>query len=129
MSRTGSHTHFAPIGFLPDERPEVDAEAIVVRVEPDVDPRIVVPTLGPGRVALVVLPRAGESRCFDDDASVEQRVQAAFLAAVENPGVTVILDTTVDHDRGYFPRHALLDRRGNPRRAFHSLVRWSRAAR
>lgn len=128
-AETGSHTHFAPTGFLPEESPDVAAEGVVVRIEPDVDPRVVVPALGASRIALVVLPRAGESRCFDDDQAVELRVRQAYLAAVENPGTTVILDTTVDHDRGYFPRHALLDRRGNPRRAFHSLVRWSRAAR
>jgi hypothetical protein len=33
-----------------------------------------------------------------------------------------VLDTTVDHDRGYFARHGLLDRRGNPRPAFRALA-------
>ena len=27
----------------------------------------------------------------------------------------VFIDTFVDHDRGYYPRHGLLDRRSNPR--------------
>ena len=34
---------------------------------------------------------------------------------------TVFLDTFVDNDRGYYPRIGLLDRRLNPRKAFHAL--------
>jgi hypothetical protein len=33
----------------------------------------------------------------------------------------VFLDTFVDHDRGYYPRHGLLDRRYNPRPGYYVL--------
>ncbi len=130
---TGAYfSHFSPCGFLPGDAdlPRVRAEGVVFRIEPDADPEVVVPELrAPGggvAAALVLLPRAGESASFDDDRGVEERVHAAFLAARANPQARVVLDTTVDQDRGYFPRHGLLDRRGNPRPAYRSLVRWSK---
>ena len=80
-----------------------------------------------GAAALILLPRGGEGVAFTDDAAITARVTAAFRAARAYPDVTVVLDTTMDHDRGYFPRHGLIDRRGNPRPAFRELVRLSKA--
>jgi predicted phosphodiesterase len=45
------------------------------------------------------------------------RVAEAAVAGYAHPGVRVLLDTFMDHDRGYFPRAGLYDRRLNPRRA------------
>jgi hypothetical protein len=44
------------------------------------------------------------------------RVAEAAVAGFVHPGVKVLLDTFMDHDRGYFPRAGLYDRRLNPRR-------------
>jgi predicted phosphodiesterase len=77
--------------------------------------------------------RASEGSKFTDDLAVANFVAETLAAAAAPSGmelshggvegigqsVRVFLDTFVDHDRGYFPRHALLDRRYNPRPAFH----------
>jgi hypothetical protein len=79
---------------------------------------------GLGRSALinVELPRSSESRRFDDDAAVSERVAQAVEAALRHPDVRVFLDGFMDHDRGYYPRHGLIDRRYNPRPALHRLM-------
>jgi len=45
------------------------------------------------------------------------RVAETAVAGFAHPNVKVFLDTFMDHDRGYFPRAGLYDRRLNPRRA------------
>jgi predicted phosphodiesterase len=77
-----------------------------------------------GRAAVVnvELPRGGENEVFDDDAAIANRVAEAVYAAKRVPGVAVYLDGFVDHDRGYYPRHGLIDRRFNPRPALYSLI-------
>jgi len=45
------------------------------------------------------------------------RVAETAVAGYANPNVRILLDTFMDHDRGYFPRAGLYDRRLNPRRA------------
>jgi 3',5'-cyclic AMP phosphodiesterase CpdA len=82
--------------------------------------------LGRQAVATVWLPRRAEGEAFTDDAAVAARVVTAFAAARAAPQVAVELDSLVDHDRGYWPRHGLLDRRSNPRPAFHALRHLSR---
>ncbi len=71
----------------------------------------------------MALPRATEGRVFDDDAHIAEFVAQTYVAALGEKNLQVILDTFVDHDRGYYPRHGLLDRRYNPRPAFHILRR------
>lgn len=44
------------------------------------------------------------------------RVAEAAVAGFAYPRVKILLDTFMDHDRGYFPRIGLYDRRLNPRR-------------
>ena len=78
--------------------------------------------VGRGALVNVELPRASESRRFDDDAAVAERVAEAAQAALRHPDVGVFLDGFVDHDRGYYPRHGLIDRRYNPRPALHRLI-------
>jgi hypothetical protein len=132
-TEAGYFDHFVPHGFAADEDPReigigVLGEGVVYRVDDDVAANIAALARSPGHaVALVMVPRDAEGRAQTDDSVVTERAVAAFDAARAHPHVTVILDTTVDHDRGYFPRHGLLDRRGNPREAFRALMR--RAAR
>ena len=56
-----------------------------------------------------------------DDIQTANRVAEAAVASYAYPDVRVLLDTFMDHDRGYFPRIGLYDRRLNPRRSAHVL--------
>jgi len=49
------------------------------------------------------------------------RVAEAAISGYAHPNVRILLDTFMDHDRGYFPRAGLYDRRLNPRRSAHVL--------
>jgi 3',5'-cyclic AMP phosphodiesterase CpdA len=73
-------------------------------------------------VVLVELPRASESMMFDDDHAVAARVEEAVRVAIEYPEVSIFLDSFMDHDRGYYPRHGLIDRAHNPRPALYRLI-------
>ena len=73
-------------------------------------------------VVLVELPRGSESAVFDDDEAVIERVAQAARVALDHGGVSVFLDAFMDHDRGYYPRHGLLDRAYNPRPALYRLI-------
>jgi predicted phosphodiesterase len=77
-----------------------------------------------GRRAVVVveLPRGSESAMLDDDEVVAARVAEAARAASSQPDVDVFLDGFMDHDRGYYPRHGLIDRSFNPRTALYRLI-------
>jgi Calcineurin-like phosphoesterase len=55
-----------------------------------------------------------------DDQSICARVKAAVAVADNLKRTTVEVDTLIDIDRGYHPRHGLLDRRCN----FRSAGRW-----
>jgi hypothetical protein len=52
-----------------------------------------------------------------DDNYTANRVTEAAIAAYAYPDVRILLDTFMDHDRGYFPRIGLYDRLLNPRKA------------
>jgi 3',5'-cyclic AMP phosphodiesterase CpdA len=52
-----------------------------------------------------------------DDRAIANQVAEAMLAAFASGDCEVFIDTYVDVDRGYFPRHGLFDRRYNPRPA------------
>lgn len=67
-----------------------------------------------GSVSVSLLGATPEAAQLDDGALAGRIAQAAF-AALACPEVDVILDTLIDVDRGYYPRHGLLDRRGNLR--------------
>jgi hypothetical protein len=68
---------------------------------------------------LVSLKLAGPSVALeqDDDDAVLLRLAQAFVLSMAQPNVRYIFDTFMDVDRGYYPRHALIDRRFNPRLA------------
>lgn len=137
--------HFVAHGVAPGVAPEEadlppGVDGPVVRIPVEAAPFEGVAAAAeatPGAVVIVELPRNGEGRPFDDAAAVANRVVEACLAASGRPEVTVFLDGFVDHDRGYFPRRGLLDRRGDAHPAFHALVgflartggggRWRRA--
>jgi len=84
-----------------------------------------------GRRAIVIveLPRGSESATFDDDAAVASRVGDVVRAAAGHPDVAVFLDGFMDHDRGYYPRHGLIDRSFNPRPALYRLIEESSGRR
>jgi hypothetical protein len=48
---------------------------------------------------------------------IANRVAETIVASYSYPRVKILLDTFMDHDRGYFPRAGLYDRRLNPRKA------------
>ena len=52
-----------------------------------------------------------------DDRAIANQVAETMLAAFASGDCEVFIDTYVDVDRGYFPRHGLFDRRYNPRPA------------
>jgi hypothetical protein len=56
-----------------------------------------------------------------DEDYVANRAAESLVAAYSQPRTRVFLDTFMDLDRGYFPRHGLYDRRWNPRKGAHVL--------
>lgn len=84
-------------------------------------------SLGVGAVVVVRLPRAGESEVFEDDDAVTRLVAGTVTAARAHPEVTVFLDGFLDHDRGYYRRHGLVDRSYNPRPALYALAAGAQA--
>ncbi len=135
----GAVHHFVTSGFSPHDEATLEAllaldaagliGELVFRVAPGeaIAPAIAevadrARAAGRGAIANIELPRAGESIPFDDDAAVADRVEEAARAARDFPEVAVFLDGFVDHDRSYYPRHGLIDRRFNPRPALHRLV-------
>jgi len=65
----------------------------------------------------VALANENPALAENDDAANANRVAETLAVALALPRTTVILDTFVDMDRGYFPRTGLVDRRYNPRLA------------
>jgi 3',5'-cyclic AMP phosphodiesterase CpdA len=127
--------HFASHGFAPDDVPTLGdyaatVDGFVFRSSPFEDPwdqvaAIAQATTDLDRVVSVnlQLPRMDEGVAFLDDEALTIHVLKAALAAWANPGMRIFLDTFIDHDRGYYPRAGLLDRRFNPRPAYHALRR------
>lgn len=75
-----------------------------------------------GRKACLYVRTPGSSPAegFQNDADNGSRIAESIVAAVAfGEGVSVILDTYADVDRGYFARSGLVDRRYNPRSTSH----------
>ena len=70
-------------------------------------------------IANVRLGSEDPAEYFCEDDYVTGKAAEALVAAYAYPEVKVFLDTFVDHDRGYFPRVGLYDRRINPRKSAH----------
>ena len=73
------------------------------------------------------MPRKTEAIPFTDDNKIAHVVSEALISSMAVDHIEVFLDTLVDHDRGYFPRHGLMDRRYNPRPAYHVFRHLHRA--
>ncbi len=132
-------SHFPSHGFRLEERDLVSTciaeygaagviDGFVFRLTPDTSPWQGIQSAGQiaadlDTVAMVhaQLPRADEGIVYADDRAISNRVAETLLAALAVKDVQVFLDTFVDHDRGYYPRHGLLDRRYNPRASFYVL--------
>lgn len=66
----------------------------------------------------VRLAGSNPAQAMLDDADTARRVTDAALAAwCIGDRISVFFDTFADHDRGYFPRHGLVDRSCDPRPA------------
>jgi hypothetical protein len=66
-------------------------------------------------IATVWLASEDPAEYLTDENNAANRAAEAVVAAYAYSNVEVFLDTFVDHDRGYFPRVGLYDRRVNPR--------------
>lgn len=75
------------------------------------------------RVSCLYIKTTGSSpaESYLDDHANSARFSEAFIAAVGNTNVDVILDTFIDSDRGYFARTGLVDRRYNPKLGSHVI--------
>jgi predicted phosphodiesterase len=73
------------------------------------------------------MPRRTEATPFIDDDEIARVVGETLISSLAVENVEIFMDTLVDHDRGYFPRHGLIDRRYNPRLAFHVFRHLHRA--
>jgi hypothetical protein len=70
-------------------------------------------------IANVRLSSENPAEYLADDDYVAGKTVESVIASYAYPNVTVLLDTFIDHDRGYFPRIGLYDRRLNPRKSAH----------
>jgi len=61
------------------------------------------------------IPRGTERQAHTNDRAIARLVVEAALAARAFPTAQIFVDTFLDKDRGYYPRHGLVDRRGNLR--------------
>ncbi|HVL10290.1 MAG TPA: metallophosphoesterase [Burkholderiaceae bacterium] len=132
----GKHfSHFVKSGFTLDELPG-QREALVVaraagvidgvtvRIEPEQPlcqaARVLAEFAeGTGCQVLASLKTSGPNLATEraeDDVLAARAAQAMILSKALR-GVRFVFDTFMDVDRGYYPRHGLIDRRFNPRPA------------
>ena len=78
-------------------------------------------------VANVKLCSEDPAEFLGDDDYVAYKAIEATIAAHTYSNVQVFLDTFVDHDRGYFPRLGLYDKRINPRKSAHIIKNFNAA--
>jgi len=67
------------------------------------------------------MPRQSEGAAFEDDHAIANVVAESVVSGHGLSNVNLFLDTLVHHDRGYYPRNGLIDRRYNPQPAFYIL--------
>jgi predicted phosphodiesterase len=68
-------------------------------------------------IANIRLASENPAEYVTDDRILANQIAEAVLAGYAFDDVEVFIDTFMDLDRGYFPRHGLVDRRFNPRPA------------
>lgn len=125
-------SHFVSYGFRTSELDVIEdflavqdcVEGFVFRLRFDESPWECVPQIAAftaerGLRAAINVRLASENPAEynQDDTAIANQVAEALLAAFATVGSEVFIDTYVDVDRGYFPRHGLFDRRYNPRPA------------
>jgi predicted phosphodiesterase len=133
-SDAGRFAHFIRHGFVTDE-PDAAAlltntrasslDGLAFRVERATAPwaplhAVAEAARAADRRAVVHVRLADDDPAEDasDDAATARRVADAALAAwAHGDRLAVYLDTFADHDRGYYPRHGLIDRACDPRPA------------
>ena len=129
--------HFAHVirhGFLPGE-PVATAtiedvvrhslDGLVYRLDRDCAPSPALQTIAESvrvanlrAIAHVRLASNNPAQEMTDDADTARRVADGTFAAWQlGDRISVFFDTFADHDRGYFPRHGLVDRSCDPRPA------------
>jgi 3',5'-cyclic AMP phosphodiesterase CpdA len=145
-SRDEAVHHFVSTGFAPQADQLVNEWAnldtarsvreLVFRVAPErgalesvVTAEQAAREAGYSAVVLIDLPRSSESTTFVDDQAVSERVAESVEAAFACPEATIFLDSFMDHDRSYYPRHGLIDRHHNPRPALVRLIEESSIGR
>ena len=127
-------SHYICHGFHVDETEELESiipqkgliDGFVFQVDQDDTPLESIKKIseyaeskGFKALANVRLGSEDPAEFFEDDNYVAGKAAESLLAAYAYPGVHVFVDTFVDHDRGYFPRIGLYDRRVNPRKSAH----------
>lgn len=132
----GYFSHFPATGFTPDS-PALESLPAMPSSVSRIAFRACSEELGPAYVRRILresadrglqpichveLPRNTEADPHVDDEAVLDLVRRVLALASEHPTVSFFLDTFEDKDRGYFPRHGLVDRRGNPRPAGRELT-------
>jgi len=128
-------SHFVKSGFDVDElerhralitsaRDRGEIDGVTVRVEmhqplPEAAARLAAFHAGTGCELLVSLKlaAAGVATARVDDRETAARAAQALVLSRSSDGIRYVFDTFMDVDRGYYPRHAFIDRRFNPRPA------------
>jgi hypothetical protein len=138
----GRFHHFVRHGFSLRDVPQLEevlktgplrqvVDGFVFRLGPEEVPEPIVRALGQfarrnGVVASLHVQMQGSGNpatAGTDDAEAAARLAVTAAAAIaEGEGVEVFFDTFTDHDRGYYMRHGILDRRCNPRPAAFALA-------
>lgn len=67
------------------------------------------------------MPRQGEGEAFEDERAIADVVAESVVSAHGLSNVSLFLDTLVNHDRGYYPRNGIIDRRYNPQLAYYII--------
>jgi hypothetical protein len=65
------------------------------------------------------MPRQTEGAAFEDDQTIANMVAESIVSVHGLSNVSLFLDTFVHHDRGYYPRNGLIDRRYNPQLPYY----------
>jgi 3',5'-cyclic AMP phosphodiesterase CpdA len=125
-------SHFVSYGFRASELELIEGflesrgtiKGFVFRLGFDESPWEVVPRIadfardhGVRAAINVRLASENPAEYNQDDGRIANQVAEALLAAFATGDCEIFIDTYVDVDRGYFPRHGLFDRRYNPRPA------------
>jgi hypothetical protein len=120
--------------YLQHHSPPETIDGFVFRLSPDIYPWDGIETavaitneLGTKASIHVQMPRASEGEAFVQDEIISNRTAETLIASLYFQDAAVYVDTFIDHDRGYYPRNGLLDRRSNPRPAFHIFRNLQRA--